>query len=678
MGKEVEIDSDSPLAKAMQETGLSLEQLNEWLKPLDKTLTVTPPKSPVVGEVFGEAQASPTGPPKAKPAELSDKEKFEKRLAVVEPGMIEVADNLKLAAYESFSKLQSAAEDCREAAKKIKAAREESDFAKANLALDDAEKALAALNEGLPKANANVKKPFESAKSGLEADDLFKRYAKLIADGKFGNPPPTKAKFFDLGACVGDFTGARKRMSDCEIAGNYVVAMKGVEKAKATVTALDGEVAKFIGYCQTADAKAEKIVEGVKNPIYKDAVKDAAKALKAVYDPADAAVKKLGGDKEDYGTTWPLVMAVEVSLKDFQTLSAAALSQLATQPPKEARAEIIKFLKQDPGVLKELANQDGGKEFIDKLVADLGGSAKEPENKDFVKAALMARFNLDKVDGDLTKKALPRLYSVMLMVPESHTRDNDRLKNIERHRGSKDGASWYEGKTDRVILNLERTGKWRGSTENMTGDKSGKIKVESFDSTTLHEIGHSVDEKRGFFTDDGSMLDTDKYGGWRIEDIQNIIKLAVDDQGLATDMSPKFERAALVKFVNALLAGGKPDEIVEGDPVLKAAAAKDKKALLKHDVVKWCETVRIKGEHTGLWDQGSSGAKTAAIKGRVYQESYKGKWTSYLQGARAKGVSQYQFRAPGEWFAELYALYYLKKLPASHADYKWFKELVDV
>jgi CRISPR/Cas system-associated endonuclease Cas3-HD len=44
--------------------------------------------------------------------------------------------------------------------------------------------------------------------------------------------------------------------------------------------------------------------------------------------------------------------------------------------------------------------------------------------------------------------------------------------------------------------------------------------------------------------------------------------------------------------------------------------------------------------------------------------------------ARGKGISEYQFRAPGEWFSELYSAYYLKAISKSHADYKWFTEKV--
>ena len=46
---------------------------------------------------------------------------------------------------------------------------------------------------------------------------------------------------------------------------------------------------------------------------------------------------------------------------------------------------------------------------------------------------------------------------------------------------------------------------------------------------------------------------------------------------------------------------------------------------------------------------------------------------SYLYAARAQGITGYQFRAPGEWFAELYAAYFAKRLKKSHPAVAWLK-----
>jgi hypothetical protein len=68
-------------------------------------------------------------------------------------------------------------------------------------------------------------------------------------------------------------------------------------------------------------------------------------------------------------------------------------------------------------------------------------------------------------------------------------------------------------------------------------------------------------------------------------------------------------------------------------------------------------------------------AKKLAIDGVIYQESYPNDWKSYLMAARSKGITGYQFRAPGEWFCELYAAYHSGKLKPGHPSEGWLSNL---
>jgi hypothetical protein len=107
-----------------------------------------------------------------------------------------------------------------------------------------------------------------------------------------------------------------------------------------------------------------------------------------------------------------------------------------------------------------------------------------------------------------------------------------------------------------------------------------------------------------------------------------------------------------------------------------AGAEPDWRALKAHAGVVWFNAVKMSGDHAGLWSKGDGGT-AYAVSGRIYQESYKSLWNSYDAGARRNAVSNYQFRAPGEWFAELYGIYYMKKLPTNHPQYRFFKDTVD-
>jgi len=62
----------------------------------------------------------------------------------------------------------------------------------------------------------------------------------------------------------------------------------------------------------------------------------------------------------------------------------------------------------------------------------------------------------------------------------------------------------------------------------------------------------------------------------------------------------------------------------------------------------------------------------ASIGDRVYHEAYAKNWVSYLRAKRSQAISGYQFRAPGEWFSELYAAYQSGVLQDSHPMVKKF------
>jgi hypothetical protein len=59
----------------------------------------------------------------------------------------------------------------------------------------------------------------------------------------------------------------------------------------------------------------------------------------------------------------------------------------------------------------------------------------------------------------------------------------------------------------------------------------------------------------------------------------------------------------------------------------------------------------------------------------IYHEAYPRRWVSYLAAARSKGLTGYQFRAPGEWFAELYAGWKSGRLGKKHPALEWLRKL---
>lgn len=177
-----------------------------------------------------------------------------------------------------------------------------------------------------------------------------------------------------------------------------------------------------------------------------------------------------------------------------------------------------------------------------------------------------------------------------------------------------------------------------------------KKTVKYFDWATLHEVGHAVDAKHGFMKNKGGT-----FGGWKeIKKLDTVAaacaekykdKLTKDDGG----------EAGLKKYALDLLNGG------------TTAPATDAQKLAK----KWVEMVSESGDQWWYGDK----CKKSEVGGTVYQESYAGEWWSYPIASRKQGISGYQFRAPWEWFAELYAAKYTDKMKKAHPFWSELEKL---
>jgi hypothetical protein len=601
------------------------------------------------------------------------------------------------------------------------------------------------IDAALKKKAAGFKEPF-----GKEKAKLAKDIARFDA-AKFGTPPPADLK--DAWALYSD---ERPKLQSLEDAQDYVRAMTALAKVGAGIQAINLALPRL-------DAKlknAEKIAQSVDDYQSDESFKKPAEKVVAALNRAKQANKV-----DDFDAAYQALDAMEAARAELREASASAL--LAA---KGGKAEVLKkamaFVDKDPGMLKALvAKKPAGEKLLDELVESLGGKAtgKAGEGqKAFVKQAIIARYGLEEegLTGILSTKALPRLYKVMGMVPNTHTQTNDALKKVERRREGDE--SFYKASTKEVVVTCKRTG-WNADTSTFDPDAGKKTKVPAFDAHTLHEIGHAVDAKETFM--DGPKGKEKQHGGWE----QGLTPEAIADKLYAdgkfkfaakwekAGCSPAFLKAYLAAALkgNAAQAAGagkisKEDLLADAavksaaeaaaalklkpkpttpDAIKKLEAAKlkfakaavgkskskdadvknlllqvatlildgkteadavkaaladvkiasapdglDWAALAKDEAVKWCEAVRLKGSSTGLWEGGASSATAHALSdARVYQEAYRGTWVSYDLGARGAGISSYQFRAPGEWFAVAYAAFFLKKLKTSHPLYGWLQ-----
>jgi hypothetical protein len=430
-----------------------------------------------------------------------------------------------------------------------------------------------------------------------------------------------------------------------------------------------------------------------------------------------------------------------------------------------AAAEKTKMDKLDDAGKKQrftdLAADAAGRQIIDGMVDGIGSKASSAADKSFIIDAAKARFDTE-FTGDMTTKALPRIYKLMTRVPDSHTKFNDGLKKVNRVQNIIPGSSDYAGGG---VINLRcgRAGAAGTVMPNFLKNVDGLGVVNHFDFATLHEVGHSVNGK----------FPSDQYADWKSEGPDGILDKMMRDKGFGaiTGYPPPFlplyvriviadsakdpskDSRLLEMFSNAkAMSAAKPTrEALLADPAIakieqlreksKSATksqsdsarrqlavmkdssviselkgdsrqigtlvcrilvnsdqtpakavdkvledltltagpllpAPDWPALSKHAAITWLKAISMKSETSGLWGSPGDCAKMA-VGGRVYQEAYKNDWVSYNISARPDAVSNYQFRAGPEWFAELYGVYYSGKLPKNHKYYGWFKDTID-
>ena len=325
--------------------------------------------------------------------------------------------------------------------------------------------------------------------------------------------------------------------------------------------------------------------------------------------------------------------------------------------------------------LKLLMSESGGTKVLDDVVKGLD---ETKATRNTLAAAIEVRFKCDVAQylskddetyfgtSDLSApdKSMKRIYELLLKVPDSHARDNPKVNKIRRFQEDTGGASYNS--SGRISLNCGRADEGSNHAAQLNSpryfpdgvdpdcqvrDDRKDADVKYFDWATLHEVGHAVDDKQGFMRTNQAKSE---YGGWEVYGD------SVDETAAAGHSRFDYD----LDYTKRRLRGESPDAVAKPDDVEAAAWEQRKK-----DVDEWVKIVN----GLQLWWQGENSKKVAIDVGgkkRVYQRAYKSKWVSYELDARKQGIHGYQFRAPGEWFAELYAAYYMDMLKTTHPAVK--------
>jgi hypothetical protein len=248
-------------------------------------------------------------------------------------------------------------------------------------------------------------------------------------------------------------------------------------------------------------------------------------------------------------------------------------------------------------------------------------------------------------DWEKSPDALERMWHILAALPPAHVEGDPesvmsliKVENSDRdwlrNRGT---AGFYTAGHDTIGMYV---GDDREEKEE-SGDQSPLTGVNRFDKVVRHEIGHAVDAQLGFMQKKGS---ADCYGGWQVHSIEQVLQAGADKFGLPQDFSGVPVQGQLEAGMAAASATRRWTSFEE--------KLVDKELLSDALVVALSDAFWIK---KNPWSDGRLGFK---VGDRTYVLGYRNAWASYKSATHSAKVSNYQFRAPAEWFAEAYAAYF--------------------
>jgi hypothetical protein len=170
-----------------------------------------------------------------------------------------------------------------------------------------------------------------------------------------------------------------------------------------------------------------------------------------------------------------------------------------------------------------------------------------------------------------------------------------------------------------------------------------------FNISTLHELGHSVDDRFGLMAANGAKPHA---GGWQTHTVDDVAKKLI----------------ALVLKVPEITALGVTEQRLHALTVDalrgKVAQPPDINANAWNKLSGFVNTCASRESSKSPWEH-----PLDLGDGRSYHMGYSAaeggeQWFSFAMASLSGFMSKYQWRAPAEWFAETYAYTWLNSVPA--------------
>jgi hypothetical protein len=338
----------------------------------------------------------------------------------------------------------------------------------------------------------------------------------------------------------------------------------------------------------------------------------------------------------------------------------------------------------DPN-LKDSANRmtaKGGGKAVDDLIKSLPDTVDPKVLEALASGRYDVAFTVEgSAPGVEEVKTMKRMCEMFETMPEN-IRGNHSIQGISNVDRIGDVVAGYMSRTatikvaGRVGAQHQKFGKYQTEYDPKTRKQVSQLpkdidpdcqpvdekkEVEFIGFSAAHEVGHGLDDERGFMVQHGH---EDSKGGWA-DHGGDIEPVAV---AVGADIAGKFPGSAFNKsaesrkYIRDKLANRpttRPDTPKGSD---------DRKAFNAFD--RWHALATAPGVYKRQPD-----CDAIKIGKRIYHEAYARDWVSYLAAARSKGLTGYQFRSRAEWFAELYAGWKTKKLGPKHPALEWLTKL---
>lgn len=395
-----------------------------------------------------------------------------------------------------------------------------------------------------------------------------------------------------------------------------------------------------------------------------DSAKQTSGYSKVLVSMGPAAVEPYIQDLLSYGIfDWAVTDADAQSVfRIVLALQASQQRQLWTKLGQSFRARLVANLQRSAAVGPD---EQAGLQSLFDATPDAEVSTLCALMKLRFRITFQATEDSNETPMDWEANGLRRMWTVLESLPPAHVEGNSALEFVERyeHDAGSSAGGYYGSRRENVAMgydpaNLDAPN--RAARQNVPRDDGTRkddplYGVNRFDKVARHEIGHAVDAENGH--SDAYCVGNEGGGDWASMDTSSVAEDLVNASGGdISSWSDADQKAAILACLQRVVDDRKPNELDARIDALADLTVEQKTTIKTDNAVRVLKGCFAMGGHNPWYKYPDTGG--VPLGGRIYQEAYPGNWWSYRESTRTRKVSTYQFRAPGEWFAEAYAAYY--------------------